>query len=204
MKVIKKAVSEELSNFLTHYIRNYKKTIAYMMHEQFISHDFKDLGTWKDQQVPQTFSHYSNHAMETLMEQLTPVVEKATGKELYEVFSYVRAYKTGDILEPHKDRDGCDVAVTIHLGGDPWSIFIEYDEVILEQGDLLIYDGTNEVHYRDRFEGKDCIQCMLMYSEDLAEKYDGRKHLGLPSYFNKRDAKDDYKVEGAENATKKD
>ena len=45
---------------------------------------------------------------------------------------------------------------------------------------------------------------MLMYSEDLAEKYDGRKHLGLPSYFNKRDAKDDYKVEGAENATKKD
>ena len=92
MQVIKKAVSKELCNFLTHYIRNYKKAIAYMMHEKVIAHDMPDFGTWQDQQAPQTFSHYSNHAIETLMEQLTPVIEKATGKELYEVFSYVRAY----------------------------------------------------------------------------------------------------------------
>ena len=33
-------------------------------------------GTWADNQVPNTYSHYSDIAMETLLEKLLPVMEK--------------------------------------------------------------------------------------------------------------------------------
>jgi hypothetical protein len=49
-----------------------------------------------------TYSQYSNIAMETLLLKCQPGMEKATGLKLYPAYTYARIYKKGDELKRHK------------------------------------------------------------------------------------------------------
>jgi hypothetical protein len=163
-------------------------------------------GTWKDSQIPNTYSHYADHVMETLLMKTLPVMQKETGLELVPTYSYARAYKKGDILKRHKDRPSCEISTTIHLGGDQWSIFIdptgsnnvidEYKNIMkpnapqgvkvdLDVGDMLVYSGCELEHWREEFQGNVCVQVFLHYNHvngQFAEKnkFDKRPLLGLP------------------------
>lgn len=192
MIVVKNLVSKEMSLFLAEYIRVYKNAITYMFQSKFITEELKDLGTYKDRQALGTFSQYSNRAIETLAKVLKPKMEKELNKSLVESFTYLRAYKTGDELLKHKDVGACEIACTIHLGKDAWDIYVEDKKVALDIGDGLIYNGVEELHWRNKFEGEECIQIMIFYLDasrkDIdKQKYDGRPCIGLPSYFNNRE-----------------
>ena len=123
-------------------------------------------------------------------------MEKETGLKLNETYSYARIYKKDDILNRHKDRYSCEISTTMNLGGDLWPIFIEPsgekgkegEKVILEPGDMLLYRGEKLEHWREKFEGENCAQVFLHYNDASGEnaeknKYDGRPHLGLSSWF---------------------
>ena len=75
--------------------------------------------------MPNTYSHYADHVMETLMMKVLPKMQQETGLQLVPTYSYARAYKKGDILKRHSDRPSCEISTTVHLGGDPWPIFID-------------------------------------------------------------------------------
>ena len=77
------------------------------------------------QQVPNTYSHYSDIAMETLLQQVKPVMEKHTGIKLSSTYSYARIYKEGDVLARHKDRYSCEISTTLNLGGESWPIYLD-------------------------------------------------------------------------------
>ena len=62
-----------------------------------------DFGTYKDDQVPGTYSVYGDIVMETLLLKLQPVMEKYVGLSLVPTVSYARIYKIGDELSRHKD-----------------------------------------------------------------------------------------------------
>jgi alkylated DNA repair dioxygenase AlkB len=154
------------------------------------------LGTWKDNQIPETYSHYSDFAMETLLSKVKPIMEKETGLQLVETYSYARVYKKGDELKRHKDRPSCETSCTMNLGGDLWPIFLEPSgelgkegtKILLNPGDMLIYRGCDVEHWREPFDGDDCCQVFLHYNDvngQFAEqnKYDGRPFLGLPAWF---------------------
>ena len=182
-QVIKGAVSYELANFIYNYFLLKRDAVKYM-YEKNITYDNGMLGTWKDQQIPNTYSHYADHVMETLLMKVLPVMKKETGLELIPTYSYARIYKQGDILHKHKDRPSCEISTTIHLGGDPWSIFVEGTEVILDVGDMLVYSGCELEHWREPFEGDSCGQVFLHYNHvngPFADKnkFDGRPMLGL-------------------------
>ncbi len=157
------------------------------------------LGTWSDQQVPNTFSCYSDFVMETLMMKVLPVMQKETGLYLIPTYSYARIYKKGDILKRHKDRPSCEISTTIHLGGDKWSIFIDgtgSNNVIDEYKNIhkpnapkgtevmLMYRGCELEHWREPFKGDDCAQVFLHYNKKSKNakknKFDGRPMLGIP------------------------
>ena len=111
-------------------------------------------------------------------------MQKETGLELIPTYSYARIYKHGDILHKHKDRPSCEISTTIHLGGDPWSIFVEGTEVMLDVGDMLVYSGCELEHWREPFEGNTCGQVFLHYNHvngPFAEKnrFDKRPMLGI-------------------------
>jgi hypothetical protein len=91
----------------------------------------------KDEQIPETYSQYSNIAMETLMLKCQPEMEKVTGLKLYPAYTYARIYKKGDVLKRHKDRFSCEISTTMNLGGDDWPIYLSPNE------NVGIPDGKN-------------------------------------------------------------
>ena len=191
--LIKNALSKELAKFCFDYI-NLKREVAYKLFEdKEISPFAQYFGVWTDQQVPNTYSHYSDIAMETLLMKCKPILEKQTGLKLIENYSYLRIYKKNDTLFRHKDRPECEISCTMNLGGDPWPIYLKKDKgkkhkVDLTPGDLLIYKGCELEHWRDIFKGKNCTQVFLHYSPRNKNnientKYDGRPFLGLPEFY---------------------
>ena len=185
-QVIKGAISYELANFVFNYFL-LKQDAVDFMYKNNITYDNGMLGTWTDEQIPNTYSHYADFAMETLLVKMLPVMAKETGLNLVPTYSYARIYKKGDELKKHKDRPSCEISTTINLGGDPWPIFIEGTKVLLEVGDMLVYSGCDLEHWREPFEGDICGQVFLHYNHvngPFANKnrFDGRPMLGLPSF----------------------
>ncbi len=208
--VIKRAIDSSIANFVYNYFLMKRQVAKTMFDERYISPFTTEFGVWNDEQVPNTYSHYADIAMETLLLAVQPIMEKQTGLKLIPTYSYARIYKNGDVLHRHKDRFSCEISTTLNLGGDPWPIYIEPNpkmgetiegkgyisnntkgiKVNLKPGDMLVYRGNLLEHWREKFEGQDCGQVFLHYN-NLATKgakdniFDKRKHLGLPSWFKK-------------------
>jgi hypothetical protein len=196
--VIKQAVSKELIKFCYDYFIMKRKVAKQMFESRYISPFTTEFGIWNDEQVPNTYSHYADIVMETLLENLLPLMEKNTGLKLNPNYSYARIYKKGDILKRHKDRFSCEISTTLNLGGDPWTIYLEPSgkeglkgiKVDLKPGDMLVYKGNELEHWREEFKGENCAQVFLHYNNVKTKGskeniYDKRIHLGLPSWFKK-------------------
>ena len=203
--VIKKAISYELANFGFNYLLLKREAVAWMHKNNYISEFTPGFGTWKDKQIPNTFSCYSDFFMETLMMKVLPIMQQRTDMNLIPCYTYTRIYKKGDILKRHSDRPSCEISTTLHLGGDPWTIFLdptgqktvidEYKQihtpnapkgipVDLEVGDMLVYSGCELEHWREPFEGDNCAQVFLHYNNldgpfGTQNKFDKRPMLGV-------------------------
>tara|TARA_R100000808_G_scaffold24772_1_gene58201 strand:+ start:3339 stop:4010 length:672 start_codon:yes stop_codon:yes gene_type:complete len=202
--VIKNAISKELADFIYNYFLLKRRVASTFFQKNYISPYCEEWGHWTDKQVPNTYSNYADIAMETLLQQLKPKMEKETGLHLIETYSYARIYKHGDVLKRHKDRPSCEISTTLNLGGDPWPIYLEPEKNVglpdkskgitnesnnpgikidLKPGDMLIYSGCIFEHWRETFEGEDCAQVFLHYNNVDTQGhdniYDNRIHLGL-------------------------
>ena len=194
--IVKNAISKELANFCYQYFLNKRAVARHMFDDKYISQYTNYFGVWNDEMIPETYSHYGDIAMDTLLQTVKPVMEKETDIKLTETYSYARIYKEGDELFRHKDRPSCEISTTMHLGGDKWSIFLEPSgeegkdgvEIKLEAGDMLIYKACDLEHWREPFKGKDCGQVFLHYNDSSSaeakfNKFDGRPMIGLPGYY---------------------
>jgi hypothetical protein len=206
--IIKNAISEELAHFCYNYFIIKRKVADTLFQTRYISSTTTDWGTFTDTQVPNTYSHYADIVMETLLLKVKPIMEEKTKLNLIETYSYARIYKRGDILKKHKDRFSCEISTTLNLGGDPWAIFVEPDskkgiidkqkryvpskskgiKILLNPGDMLVYRGCELEHWRDEFKGDYCGQVFLHYNDRSSKeaelnKFDKRLHLGLPNWF---------------------
>ena len=124
-KVLKQAISKELAEFVYAYFLNKRRVARFFFDTRWISPFAEEWGTWSDEQIPNTYSHYCDIAMDTLLQGLHKKMEKETGFKLQPAYSYARIYKQGDILHRHKDRYSCEVSTTLNLGGDPLPIYLE-------------------------------------------------------------------------------
>ena len=196
--VIKQAISKDLAAFIANYFLMKKQVYDTCRQARFISPYEVLLGEYKgaDGQIPHTYSHYSDIAMETLMLKCQAMMEKTTGLKLTPAYTFARIYKHGDILKRHKDRFSCEISTTMNLAGDPWSIYLEPSgkeglkgiKVDLKPGDMLVYSGCELEHWRNKFKGKEHIQVFLHYNNKKTpgakeNMFDKRPHLGLPSWF---------------------
>lgn len=143
---------------------------------------------------PNSFARYAPLCFEALSVYVQPLIEKESGFNLHPVYSYARIYYKGSRLDKHYDRRSSEVSVSICIEKDPidWALFIrsesgEINEVHLEVGDLVIYSGRIQEHWRDEFTGEKQIQCFLQYvnanGNDSWLKWDTRPALGLPFEF---------------------
>jgi len=196
--VIRQAISKDLAVFVANYFSMQKQVYDTCREAGYISPFENIIGHYEgsDEQIPNTYSQYSNIAMETLMLKCQSKMEEVTGLKLYPAYTYARIYKKGDILKRHKDRFSCEISTTMNLGGDPWPIYLEPSgetdkkgiKVDLKPGDMLVYSGCELEHWRNKFKGKECIQVFLHYNNRKTlgardNMFDKRPHLGLPSWF---------------------
>jgi hypothetical protein len=185
--IVKEAISKDMAEFLYNYFL-IKKDAAEYYYKNNIFKENVLLGTWGDTQVSNMYSTYADFAMETLLMKLLKTMRKKTKIHLIPTYSYARVYENGSILKKHKDRASCEVSTTLNLGGNLWPIFLESNnkviKVNLNPGDMLIYKGCELNHWREKFEGKVCIQVFLHYnnSNGIFKKsnlFDGRAILGI-------------------------
>jgi predicted 2-oxoglutarate/Fe(II)-dependent dioxygenase YbiX len=163
--------------------------------------------TVKDDQCPLSQAIHGAPVFDSLLEQLTPHFEKASGKKLYPTYAYARLYEPGDELKIHTDRPSCEISATLTLGfeGNVWPIYVgDYTEagcgrevtiqdgstkyltnereIKMNVGDAVLYRGIDKVHWREPYkEGKWQAQVFLHYVDadgPHAEwKYDKRSKL---------------------------
>ena len=205
-QVIRGALSEELSNFIFNYMMLQKDAVDWMLKNQKVNPYSPLIGTRTDQQVPGAYSKYGDWVMETLLQYMRPIMKAKTGMDLVPTYSYTRLYEKGNKLRRHKDRPSCEISTTLHLGGDPWPIFLDpsgadfvIDEdkeihkpgaptgvrVDLKVGDMLIYSGCDLEHWREPFQGTVCSQVFLHYNHAngpfaQTNLFDKRPMLGIP------------------------
>jgi len=210
--VIRQAISKDLAAFVANYFCMQKQVYDTCRNARYFSPFENIIGSYEPSeneggQIPNTYAHYSNIAMETLLLKCQPGMEKATGLKLYPAYTYARIYKKGDELKRHKDRFSCEISTTMNLGGDDWPIYLDPTNtdippenepyktignkgirVDLKPGDMLVYSGCELEHWREKFQGKECVQVFLHYNNRKTpgakdNMFDKRLHLGLPSWF---------------------
>ena len=199
--IIKEAISYDLAIFCYNYFSMHKQVYDTCIREKYISPFESILGFYEEEgnQIPNTYTQYSNIAFETLMLKIQPLMEKETGLKLIPNYTYARMYKKGDELKRHKDRFSCEISTTLNLGGDKWPIYLEPSgkenqkgiEINLKPGDMLVYRGEELEHWRKPFKGDNCAQVFFHYNDIKTKNskeniFDRRPHLGLPSFFKKK------------------
>tara|TARA_R100001129_G_scaffold182815_2_gene163994 strand:- start:359 stop:1045 length:687 start_codon:yes stop_codon:yes gene_type:complete len=189
--VIQNALSPELCDFVYKYFLLKRSVFNTFRTDRYISPLTTYYGTTQDPQVINTYSHYGDIAMETLLVKLMPLVSKITKTKLNPNYAYARIYKKGDVLKRHKDRFSCEISTTLNLGGDKWPIYLNPDvkegyvtgpkmgihqvqhyvpstskgiKVDLKVGDMLVYSGCDLEHWREEFTGENCGQVFLHYN----------------------------------------
>ena len=117
--VLKSVISKDVADMVYSYFLNKRKVARVLFDERYISPFTDYYGVWNDEQVPNTYSHYGDMLMETLLEKVKPTMEKHTGLKLSPTYSYARIYKNGDVLARHKDRYSCEISTTCLLYTSP-------------------------------------------------------------------------------------
>ena len=71
-KIVRSAVSRELVDFIYDYFLNRRRVARRLFDDRYISPFTTEFGVWSDKQIPNTYSHYSDVVMETLLIKVLP------------------------------------------------------------------------------------------------------------------------------------
>ena len=91
-KIIKNAIPLDVANFVHDYFIMKREAFFYMKNSKYISKYNNDWGKMGDDQCPQSYNHYSDIAMDTILSLLTDKMNKETGLKLSPTYSYSRFY----------------------------------------------------------------------------------------------------------------
>ena len=146
----------------------------------------------RDSQCPTSLSLGGDPGLDSVLEWVRPEIGRLVGLELAPTYSYTRRYAKGELLKRHKDRESCEVSVTVSIKvperAAPSVIYLRRSngratKVAMREGDGCIYAGAELEHWRDRFRVDGYIQLFLHFISKSGAHYpeylfDGRQFLG--------------------------
>jgi len=158
------------------YIPNFISEASAKVMASNFKHHCEENNLSGDNQAPNSYSEYNFIDFLELLCEKSPIVSQIIGETVLPTYSYARVYKDGSVLERHRDRDACEISLTIHLEGDKdWPIYIETPngeevELVLKPGDAMLYLGCAADHWRNQFLGTEYIQVFLHYVRSRGDK----------------------------------
>jgi|TARA_R100001086_G_scaffold249476_1_gene189329 hypothetical protein len=158
MGTIKDIKYKIIKNFLT------KEEVSLLLDYCIIKHRF-NFENFDDKNKNCDSFFYADPLMESLLKNKKEKMEEATNLKLLPTYSFWRMYTKLSDLPKHKDRESCEISVTIQIGSDGsnWPIYMNGKPITLEQGDAVIYLGMELEHYRNELEGSWHAQAFLHY-----------------------------------------
>jgi hypothetical protein len=142
--------------------------IALALSKEFKEHCTK-FNLQGDPQAPNSHSMYNFMSFVRLMVEKVPEVSELLGEKVLPTYTYARVYKEGSELLRHRDRPACEISLTLNLSKDKnWAIYFQRPNgsetsVELEPGDAVMYLGCQADHWREKFNGQECVQLFLHY-----------------------------------------
>ena len=142
-----------------------------------------------DIQCPKSKAIRDSEIFDSVLLELLPYVELASGLKLHPTYAYARWYEPGETLTIHTDRAACEISVTLTLDfeGESWPIYVgkpskeetnfartdtngilvyakDVAKIETNPGDAVLYKGTEMYHWRDEYtQGKWQAQVFLHY-----------------------------------------
>jgi len=139
---------------------------------------------------------YGDPLYDSLLEVFRPMIEKIIVERLLPTYSFARLYKKGDALPPHKDRTSSEIGVSLNIGEEfsavhekrpnyRWPLVVNGEPIVGEQGDIILFKGIEQQHWRDSLQGDQQGQVFFFYvlqTKPYAKacEFDGRPALGFP------------------------
>ena len=185
---IPKVLNTQTLNFIYSYIKIFgerhdvvqKHLPEYYMRSE---HGYSNEGM-----VPGAVTMYGDALADTLLLSMRENIGNKIGLELIPTYGFFRLYKKGNDLVLHRDRNSCEISLSLCIGyeGEQWPIYINGTPIYQEPGDLVIYRGCELEHYRKPLEGKQQAQIFLHYTDKNGPygkqySFDGRPFVGLPA-----------------------
>jgi len=183
--LIEQPVRDLLADHLLKCLMRYKKAVKAYGLDEVLADRFK-YGYYRTEYSSKSYSAYGNLILEDLLETLTPKVEDITQLQLNPSYTFFSVYQRGEELKKHIDRDYCEITLSINLGQDktnsPFPLYINDQEVHLNPGDGIIYQGNEYYHHRTAFKGTYQCQAFFHWTNKQGEFkdiiYDNRPFLG--------------------------
>ena len=161
-------LNRDMADFLYGYVLLSKRRLE-VEKENDLSETHQHMyGTFDDSQALGDYSKYGDLVFDTLLIGKTKQLSEITQINLVPQYSYHRLYTKGTELERHRDRESCEISVTLCLGYEShynWPIWFEEKNgekisVTLNPGDMVIYKGVELDHWREPFQGNNHAQVL--------------------------------------------
>jgi len=113
-----------------------------------------------DDQVKSSLTRYryNDKNFENTFELCKQKIEKIIGCQLYKTYFFDRIYYAYNELIKHKDRESCEISLSVHISSNPqnieWPFFIHSAKnkacsIVMQPGDAVLYKGHNHSHWRE-------------------------------------------------------
>jgi hypothetical protein len=145
-----------------------------------LAKDFKDhcvkFNLQGDPQALNSYTMYDFMPFLRLLVEKVPEVSELLGEKVLPTYTYARVYKEGSELLRHRDRPACEISLTLNLSKDSdWPIYFQRPDgsetpTELEPGDAVMYLGCQSDHWRNKFEGQECVQLFMHYVRAYGSK----------------------------------
>ena len=124
-----------------------------------------------DEQVPLRYHAHNEPLARMLLQSLTGFVSWLAGEPFKPSYVYACTYLPGSVLEPHRDREQCELSISFQVDftpepddKTPWPLLVEGHPISLGLGDGLIYRGRELTHAREALpEGQTSTSLFLHY-----------------------------------------
>ena len=129
-----------------------------------------------DSTAPRSPAVYNFLPFARLLVEKIPQVSDILGESVLPTYTYARTYAHGERLFRHRDREACEISLTLNLKKDTnWPIGMQKpngEDVYMElnPGDAILYLACQTDHWRDTYGGYGHTQVFLHYVKSFGSK----------------------------------